>query len=209
MRTAKSLSMLSALFLCAASCMAQNMAHSELFTADPAQSQVAFTLSDTIHTVHGTFHLQSGNVQFDPSSTPPQSHPMSGLLVVAAASGSSGDGIRDRRMANEYLQAQQFAVATFSPRSYTGAIAPAGDSTIQVEGTFTLHGTPHEITLPMQIHIEGGNCVAKTHFAIPYVQWGIKDPSTFLIHVNKQVDMDITLAGKLSPSTALSETRNP
>lgn len=176
-------------------------AQSDTFLADAAKSQVAFTLSDTLHTVHGTFHLQSGTVQFDP-----RTGKMSGLLVVAAGSGSSGDGVRDRRMAGEYLQAPQFPVATFAPKSFTGTIAPIDDgasqtTTIQVQGTFTLHGAAHEITLPMQLDINGADCIAKTSFDVPYVKWGIKDPSAFLIRVNKEVGMDITLVGKLSSPT--------
>lgn len=190
MRFAKSLS---TVFVAALVCAPSARSQTETFMADPAQSQVAFTLGDTLHTVHGTFHLQSGTVRFDPKA-----QQMSGNIIVAAASGSSGDGVRDRRMTHEYLEAPKFALATFSPKSFTGALAPSGDSTIQVQGTFTLHGTPHEITLPMQLHIDGNNCTAKTHFLIPYVKWGIKDPSAFLIRVNKEVLMDITLGGKIS-----------
>jgi hypothetical protein len=54
----------------------------------------------------------------------------------------------------------------------------------------------------MQIHIEGENCTAKTHFIIPYVKWGLKDPSTFLLRVSKEVEINITLVGQLSAKTA-------
>jgi hypothetical protein len=53
---------------------------------------------------------------------------------------------------------------TFAPSSHRGTIAPFGDSTIQVSGVFTLHGTPHDLTLPMQIHIDGANLTG--HFAV-------------------------------------------
>ena len=52
--------------------------------------------------------------------------------------------------------------------------------------------------MPLQIHIEGTRCTAKTHFAVPYVQWGLKDPSVFILKVAKQVDVDLTLVGNLS-----------
>ena len=101
-------------------------------------------------------------------------------------------------MTNEVLDAPHFADVAFAPRSFQGTIAPTGDSTIQVTGTFTLHGTPHEITVPMQIHIVGSNCTAKTHFTVPYVKWGLKDPSVFILRVAKEVDIDLTLVGRLS-----------
>jgi polyisoprenoid-binding protein YceI len=86
------------------------------------------------------------------------------------------------------------------PKSYQGTIAASGDSSIQVTGAFTLHGTPHELTVPVQIHIEGTNLTAKTHFTVPYVQWGLKDPSMFMLKVAKEVGIDLTLVGHLSPS---------
>ena len=170
-------------------------AQQQTFTVNPAQSQIAFTLGDVLHSVHGTFHVQSGTIQFDRN---PQA--ISGSIAVAAGSGDSGNASRDHKMTKDILDAPQFTVASFSPHSYQGAIAASGDSTLQVSGIFTLHGTPHPITVPMQIHIEGESCTAKTHFIVPYVQWGLKDPSNFLLHVAKEVDIDVTLAGQVSSS---------
>jgi polyisoprenoid-binding protein YceI len=165
-------------------------------TVNPDQSEVVFSLGDVLHQVHGTFHVQSGSVRFDSGSSQ-----MSGSIVVAAGSGKSGNNTRDHRMSADILNAPQFTEATFGPRHLNGAIAPTGDSTVQVDGVFTLHGTPHDLTLPMQIHMDGTTCTAKTHFMIPYVKWGLKDPSTFLLRVNKEVDMEITLVGQLSTAT--------
>jgi hypothetical protein len=52
----------------------------------------------------------------------------------------------------------------------------------------------------MQIHIDGATLTAKTHFTVPYVKWGLKDPSIFILKVAKEVDIDLTLVGSLSPS---------
>ena len=180
------------LFLCTVSVA---LAQQQAFTVDPQASQVAFSLGDVLHSVHGTFHVQSGAVEFN--RTVPK---ISGNIVVAAGSGDSGNANRDRKMSTDILDAPQFAVASFAPASYQGTIAPAGDSTIQVTGIFTLHGAPHEMTVPMQLHIEGANCTAKTHFIVPYVKWGLKDPSTFILRVSKDVDIDLILVGHLPPA---------
>ncbi len=171
------------------------VAEHQLFNIDPATSEVSFSLSDPLHAVHGTFHVQTGSVDFNRSG--PE---MSGAIVVAAGSGNSGSESRDHKMTTDILDAPKFATVSFAPHSYQGAIAPSGDSTVQVTGTFTLHGTPHDLTVPMQIHIDGTSCIAKTHFIVPYVKWGLKDPSNFLLKVDKEVGIDLTLNGHLMPS---------
>jgi hypothetical protein len=52
----------------------------------------------------------------------------------------------------------------------------------------------------MQIHIEGTSLTAKTHFTVPYVKWGLKDPSIIILKVAKEVDIDLTLVGRVSTS---------
>ena len=65
-------------------------------------------------------------------------------------------------------------------------------------GTFTLLGTPHEITIPVLVHVEGTAATAKAQFGIPYIQWGIKDPSFLFWKADKDVAMDLILVGTLS-----------
>jgi polyisoprenoid-binding protein YceI len=171
--------------LCATVALAQHQA----LTLNPDSSDVKFTLASNHDTTNGT-------IDFDRNSLK-----MSGLVVVAAGSGNTGSSGRDKKMTTEVLEAAKFAEVTFVPQSYQGSIAPAGDSTIQVTGIFTLHGTAHDLTVPMQIHIEGARCTAKTHFEVPFVEWGLKDPSWFVLKVAKQADVDLSLVGSLSPAS--------
>ncbi|HWG22017.1 MAG TPA: YceI family protein [Terracidiphilus sp.] len=171
------------------------LAQHQTFTVNPDASSVGFALTGS-HEVHGTFHVQKGVIEFDRDSPA-----MSGSIVVSAASGDSGEKSRDKKMHGDVLDVAHYADVTFAPRSYQGTIAPAGDSTIQVSGVFTLHGTPHDITVPMQVHIDGANLTAKGRFVIPYVQWGLKDPSVFILKVAKQVNIDLNLTGTVSPAS--------
>ena len=173
--------------LLAATAFAQHMT----LSIDPAASEVKMTLKTTHELVNGTFHVQSGNFDFTPTS-------IAGGISVAAGSGTTGNSGRDKKMNKDVLQVEKFTTVTFAPKSYTGTIAPTGDSTIQVIGTLTLLGTPHDLTLPMQVHIDGPSCTARTHFVIPYVDWGLKDPSFMMFKADKQVDIDLNLVGHLS-----------
>ena len=185
-------SLLAALpLLCATFALAQH----QTLTLSPDASSIKFLLASNHDPTNGTFHVTKGTVDFDRSSPK-----LSGLIVVDANSGNSDNSSRDKKMTAQVLEAAKFSEVTFAPQTYQGTLAPTGDSTLQVTGVFTLHGTPHNLTVPMQIHIEASNWTAKTHFVVPYVDWGLKDPSWFVLKVAKQVDIDLSLAGSLSPS---------
>src|ERR1700679_991813 len=169
------------------------LAPQEAFVATPDASEVKMTLKTTHEVVNGTFHIQSGSLEFDRSAAK-----MSGSVVVLAGSGKTGNGSRDKKMNKDILEVEQHATVSFEPKSYAGAIAPSGYSTIQVTGIFTLLGTPHEITIPIFVHLEGKTATAKAHFVVPYIQWGLKDPSFLFWKADKDVAIDILLNGQLA-----------
>lgn len=183
-----------ALFLAAALAVTPAaFAQHEAMNVNPDASQVTFALGGSGHHVQGTFHVEKGSIGFDPKA-----QKMSGSVVVGAASGNSGEASRDKKMNSDVLDTAHFAEVTFAPSSYQGTLSLSGDSTIQVSGVFTVHGTPHDLTVPMQIHIDGANVTAKGHFVVPYVKWGLKDPSIFILKVAKEVDIDLALSGHLT-----------
>ncbi|MCU1223330.1 MAG: hypothetical protein JWQ42_1423 [Edaphobacter sp.] len=165
----------------------------EKLSLDPAHSEVHFTLGDVLHTVHGTFHVQQGDIDFDPASGK-----ATGTIVVDALSGQSGNATRDRRMTKDQLKAPTFKTITFAPAHFTGNFSATGDSSLKVHGVFTLLGTPHEIDVPMQVQVSGDQLHATGSFSVPYVQWGLKDPSTLMLRVNKEVQIDLSLTGTLN-----------
>jgi hypothetical protein len=163
------------------------------FVVNPDSSQVKMTLNTTHELVNGDFHLQSGSIGFD-RGTPK----LSGSIVVLAGSGKTGNDSRDKKMYNNILEVSQHATVSFEPKTYTGVIAPSGDSTIQVTGLFTLLGTPHEITVPILVHLEVANATAKAHFVVPYVQWGLKNPSFLIWKADNDVAIELNLVGAIS-----------
>ncbi len=168
-------------------------AQHQTFVVNPDASQVKMTLKATHEIVNGNFHVQSGSIEFD-RSTPN----MSGSVIVAAGSCKTGNDSRDKKMNKDILKVEQYTTVSFEPKSYTGNIAPSGDSTIQVTGIFTLLGTPHEITVPMQVHLDAASATAKGYFVVPYVQWGLKNPSILFLKVDNDVAIDINLVGTVT-----------
>jgi hypothetical protein len=77
-------------------------------------------------------------------------------------------------------------------------VVPAqGTGHFQVQGICRLHGSEHPLLLDVTATIAGGRFSGTTHFVIPYVEWGVKDPSTLFLRVRKQVIIDVTTAGTL------------
>ena len=169
------------------------LAQHQAFTVNPDSSQVRITLNTTHEVVNGVFHVQSGSIDFDPSASR-----ISGSVVVLAGSGKTGNDSRDKKMNKDILKVEQYATVSFEPKTYTGALALSGDSNLQVTGIFTLLGTPHEITIPILVHLEGTTATAKAHFVVPYIQWGLKDPSFLFWKADKDVAIDLFLTGRLS-----------
>jgi polyisoprenoid-binding protein YceI len=159
---------------------------------DPAQSSVKFTLGDVLHTVRGTFQLKPGALQFNPSDGV-----ISGQIVVDAKSGESGSGMRDRKMHREILESERFPEVTFRPDRVMGTVASHGKSTVQVHGVFGIHGTEHEITVPADIELRPDHWSAIVRFTIPYVKWGMKNPSTLFLRVNDSVEIDLAASGRI------------
>jgi polyisoprenoid-binding protein YceI len=168
------------------------LAQHQTFVVNPDASDVKMTLKTTHELVNGTFQVQAGSIQFDPV-TPK----MSGSVVVLAGSGKTGNGRRDKKMDKDILEVEQHPTVSFEPKTYTGAIASSGDSTIQVTGIFTLLGMPHEITVPMSVHLDDASTTAKAHFVVPYIQWGLKNPSFMFWKADNDVAIDLKLVGKI------------
>src|SRR5215467_4231444 len=77
-------------------------AQSVQITLDPARTTIDWTLSATMHTVHGTFKLKSGQISFDPATGI-----ANGELVVDANSGESGNHSRDDKMHKDVLETKR------------------------------------------------------------------------------------------------------
>ncbi len=174
-------------FLFVAVALAGRLSGQELaFAFDPAQTQITFTLGATLHTVHGAFRLRSGNVRFNSVTGV-----TSGELIVDASSGSTDNGARDERMHKSILESARFSDIVFHPDHIDGQLPPSGSATLQVHGAFVIHGASHELTVPVRVQSDSDRIAMDFEFPIPYIEWGMKNPSTLLLRVSDQVRLAI------------------
>jgi polyisoprenoid-binding protein YceI len=167
------------------------VAQQQSFVLEPAKTTVSFSLDATLHTVHGTFKATGGNVVFDPISGV-----ASGSIFVDATSGDTGNGMRDHKMYKEVLESDTFPEIRFLPTRITGMVA--NGSTLRMEGILRIHGADHPITMSVPLEMNGDEILsAKLHFQVPYVAWGMKNPSTLILRVGKEVDVEVVAAGRV------------
>jgi len=161
-------------------------------SVDPAQSKVNWILGSTLHTVHGTFAFKRGEVRIDPASGS-----ASGEFVVDATSGKSGNDSRDSKMHKQILESAKYTEVVFRPTRIDGKVLAQGASNVQVHGTFLLHGSEHEISVPVQAELTASQWKGSAKFSVPYVQWGLKSPNTFLLRADPTVQVELELTGSV------------
>jgi polyisoprenoid-binding protein YceI len=159
---------------------------------DPAQSKLTWTLGSTLHTVHGKFNLKSGVLKFDPVNGS-----ASGEFIAYATSGESGNDSRDKKMHNEILESARFPDIIFRPTKIDGKVSKAGTCDVQLAGKFFLHGSEHEITVPVHAELTSNHWKGSAKFSVPYIAWGLKSPNTFLLKADPAVEIELDLSGTL------------
>jgi polyisoprenoid-binding protein YceI len=182
------------LLLCAVLAAVRSPAAAQAVTLhlDPQHTTVRYTLGDVLHTVRGTFQAKQSTLQLDAAAGK-----LSGEILVDAKSGDSGTAMRDRKMNREVLESERYPEITFRPDRIEGAVLPQGKSSVKVHGVFSIHGVDHELTAPAEVEMSSDHWSATVHFSVPYVEWGMKNPSTLFLRVTSSVDIDLTAAGSV------------
>ena len=158
-------------------------------TMDAAQSKVNYTLNTTIHTVHGTFALKRGSIRIEADGK------ASGEIVADATSGQSGDSSRDKKMHKDVLESAKYTDVIFRPDRVDGNFPASGPVSAQMHGKFALHGSEHEVTVPVKGEINGDRWHGTATIKIPYVDWGLKSPSNFILKADPVVEVELELVG--------------
>jgi polyisoprenoid-binding protein YceI len=159
---------------------------------DPEATSISFTLGATLHTVEGRISLASGSLDLDR-----ESGTFSGEIVVDATSADTGNDSRDEDMHTKVLMSDTYPRIVVRPERLTGEVAEQGTSQVKLTGQMELAGTPHQITVPLDVTVDGNSFSATAEFTVPYVEWGLEDPSRFLLRVDKVVDVTVKTEGTI------------
>jgi polyisoprenoid-binding protein YceI len=166
-------------------------ARAVVLAVDAAHSKMNFVLGTTLHTVHGTFGLKRGTIRIEPDGK------ARGEIVADAASGQSGDSKRDKKMHKDVLESEKYNEVVFRPDRVDGKFPANGAVSVQMHGTFALHGSDHELSVPVTGEITGDSWHGTGTFKVPYVEWGLKSPSNFLLKADPVVEVELELVGTI------------
>jgi polyisoprenoid-binding protein YceI len=137
--------------------------------------------------------LKSGQLFFNPATGVAE-----GEILVDATTGESGNADRDKRMHGEVLESNRYPAIFFHPSHLKGEFRQVeGPQQLVGQGTFNIHGADHPFELPLTVQVTGSTVTATTKFTVPYVVWGMKNPSRFLFRVSKQVEIEVTAKGSI------------
>lgn len=167
------------------------------FELDPAATTVRFRLGATLHAVHGTLRAREGRIVLDPATGE-----ASGRIVLDARSAETGNRRRDEKMHDKILESARHPEMVYTVRRVSGSLQPVGRSTLQLHGTLKMHGVERPLDLLASADAAEGRVRANGEFTLPYREWGLKDPSFFVLRVAEQVDIEIDAVGRLTVDAA-------
>jgi len=168
-------------------------AEEQTLTLDPAATTIAFALGATLHSVDGSVRLDAGALRFDELAGV-----ASGEIAIDARSASTGLASRDRTMHEDVLESAKYPRIAFRAERLRIVRRDAKAAMIEVLGQLELHGQTRPWTLPAKLAFDGDRVAIESSFRVPYVDWGMEDPSALLLRVDRYVDVRVVSAGRLA-----------
>jgi polyisoprenoid-binding protein YceI len=167
------------------------------FELDPATTKVEFTFGATLHSVDGTMRARQGTIRVDP-----ETNAASGRFVLDATSARTGIDRRDRKMHEKILESQQYPDIAFEVQRVSGDLKALGRSSFELHGMLEMHGMKRPMDMTVVATSDDTQVKGTGTMIVPYLEWGLKDPSFFILRVEKEVRVTIHAVGRLTPAEA-------
>lgn len=159
---------------------------------DPAGTRVSFHLDATMHSAEGTIALERGEIRFDLATGA-----AAGEVLLDATSADTDHKGRDEKLHHEVLESAKYPEIVFRPTAVKTEVDERGVGTVTLAGTVTIHGASHEVSVSAALARDGEKVRATGKLVVPYVAWGMHDPSVFVMRVAKAVEVSFDVTGAL------------
>ena len=160
---------------------------------DPQQTQIRFKVGNLLRDVRGTFQFKGGALAIDPDSTLAQ-----GQLLVDATTVHTGNAGHDKEIQEEVLETTRYPSIFFHVEHLRGQVPQKdGSSDVIAEGMLNIHGADHPMQMKVHLVRVDNTLSVTTRFAVPYVEWGMKNPRGSLLHLSKTATVDVSAKGTI------------
>ncbi|HTY78188.1 MAG TPA: YceI family protein [Candidatus Bathyarchaeia archaeon] len=159
---------------------------------EAAKTSVTFTVKATGHDIAGTLALGFGQIRFDT-----ETGAASGEVTLDVRRSETGNSLRDWDMHKSVLETERFPVAVFRPSRIQGTLPPSGTCDLVLAGIVTFHGSEHVLNVPVRATVIGDSLTAEAAFDVPYVAWGLRNPSMLFLKVAPVVAVTVKTAASL------------
>ncbi|MEM9556417.1 MAG: YceI family protein [Acidobacteriota bacterium] len=180
--------------------VAHSKAEQHVLQLTPETTEITFLLEATAHDVEGLFELEDGRIVFDSDGGE-----ASGTLRIDARRADTGNARRDKEMHTEVLESQSHPWIVFTAERLEGEVPDTGSGEVALVGQVELLGRSHALRMPIELEVDGDQVQATTTFAVPFVAWGLHDPSMWLLKVAKEVQVTVETSGTLQAVPSADE----
>ena len=165
----------------------------ETYVVDRSHSSVDFSIRHLVGRTKGRFGEFSGTISYDAAK--PQASSFSGIIQVKSI--DTGNERRDGHLRSaDFFEAEAFPEITFESTEVTGT----GESTLDVKGKLTMHGTTREVTLSVEILGTGTNPRSgkaqiglETNFAVLCSDYGVNSWERFSAVLGDEVRIQVLI----------------
>lgn len=161
------------------------VAHPATYRIDAGACEAGFDLKATAHTVHGSTTRVAGEVGVSPGEAGVLT--FSGTISIGAAELKTGNDRRDATMHSKSLLVATFPTIDLAPERFTpsGATTRPGSMAGTLTGRLTIRGRTRPQTIAVTLTPENGRIVASGTFDVSWLEFGVPDPSFFVVRVEK------------------------
>jgi polyisoprenoid-binding protein YceI len=163
------------------------IAQATAYSIDPAACEAGFELKATMHTVHGSTRKVSGEVRATPEEAGALS--LSGRIEIDAAALETGNEKRDATMRRTSLLVASFPAIVFEPERFSPTGPAGADGAVPgiLTGRLTIRGVSKAQAIVAGLAHRGARIVASGSFDLAWADFGVPDPSFFVVRIDKTV----------------------
>ena len=159
---------------------------------DAQNTTVTFSFAALAHTVHGVVPIVPSKIKIDN-----RQQRVHGLVYIDTTKISTHNKDRDKKMHREVLESARFPDIYFKPILYRGDLQLGKAGQIELVGELYIHGDSHTIEVPCSVDWQEGQLHLSANYTLPYVAWGMKDPSKFIFRVGKEAYLKMKIDAPL------------